>query len=125
MPSFLAMPCFCVPVYPPTCTVPDAHPQDVVHATPHLDDPNSGDIFFFDVSETSGWVEGVCAEGCVALVLRYRASESFRAGTDEVGSAAGLVLSDSTSMRKCSTPTIVLGHSHCRFSITWGTAVLS
>eukprot|EP00879_Flechtneria_rotunda_P030231 GHRR01032837.1.p1 GENE.GHRR01032837.1~~GHRR01032837.1.p1 ORF type:complete len:194 (-),score=39.18 GHRR01032837.1:115-696(-) len=24
--------------------------QDVVHATPKLDDPNSGDIFFFDVS---------------------------------------------------------------------------
>jgi hypothetical protein len=24
--------------------------QDVVHATPHLDDPTSGDIFFFDVS---------------------------------------------------------------------------
>jgi hypothetical protein len=23
--------------------------QDVVHATPHLDDPTSGDIFFFDV----------------------------------------------------------------------------
>lgn len=36
--------------------------QDVVHATPHLDDPTSGDIFFFDVRGRGGllsyWEEG-------------------------------------------------------------------
>lgn len=30
--------------------------QDVVHATPHLDDPTSGDIFFFDVRLGCGLV---------------------------------------------------------------------
>lgn len=62
--------------------------QDVVHATPHLDDPNSGDIFFFDVSVGKGGRDGsgrvcsvpavrcssasLCLWGCIAAWLSPR-----------------------------------------------------
>jgi len=43
--------------------------QDVVHATPHLDDPNSGDIFFFDVRRARGALMGGFGNWLVPVII--------------------------------------------------------
>lgn len=43
--------------------------QDVVHATPHLDDPTSGDIFFFDYGTVVFWGISAADEQAVLLTV--------------------------------------------------------